>query len=75
VDGIYDSDPRKNPEAKRYDTISYHECLSRQLGVMDAAAFSLCQENSMPIIVFDMMAPGNIARALKGESMGTLVTA
>ncbi len=75
VDGIYDSDPNKNPQAKRYETVSYQECLTRQLKVMDATAFSLCQENNMPIVVFSMNEPGNIHRALVGEPIGTLVTA
>ncbi len=75
VDGIYDSDPNKNPQAKRYETVSYQECLSRQLKVMDATAFSLCEENNMPIVVFSMNEPGNIHRALVGEPIGTLVTA
>jgi uridylate kinase len=75
VDGIYDSDPAKNPNAKRFDTISYQECLTRQLKVMDATAFSLCQENNMPIVVFSMNEAGNIHRALVGESIGTIVTA
>lgn len=75
VDGIYDSDPHKNPQAKRYETVSYQECLTRQLKVMDATAFSLCQENNMPIVVFSMNEAGNIHRALIGEPIGTLVTA
>ena len=75
VDGIYDSDPNKNPQAKRYETVSYQECLSRQLKVMDATAFSLSEENNMPIVVFSMNEPGNIHRALVGEPIGTLVTA
>jgi uridylate kinase len=75
VDGIYDSDPAKNPSAQRFDRISYHECLTRQLKVMDATAFSLCMENNMPIIVFSMNEPGNIRRALTGETLGTLVSA
>ncbi|MEI6533828.1 MAG: UMP kinase, partial [Verrucomicrobiaceae bacterium] len=75
VDGIYDSDPHKNPNAKRYETVSYQECLTRQLKVMDATAFSLCQENNMPIVVFSMNEPDNIHRALVGEPIGTLVTA
>src|ERR1700742_1782483 len=75
VDGIYDSDPAKNPNAKRFDTISYQECLTRQLKVMDATAFSLCQENSMPIVVFSMNEANNIHRALVGEPIGTIVTA
>jgi uridylate kinase len=75
VDGIYDSDPNKNPNAKRFETVSYQECLTRQLKVMDATAFSLCQENNMPIIVFSMNEEDNIRRALVGENIGTLVTA
>ncbi len=75
VDGIYDSDPHKNPDAKRYDRITYQECLGKRLQVMDATAFSLCQENNMPIVVFSMNEPSNIHRALIGEPIGTLVTA
>ncbi|MCE9518066.1 MAG: UMP kinase [Verrucomicrobia bacterium] len=75
VDGIYDSDPHKNPDAKRYEKITYQECLGKRLQVMDATAFSLCQENNMPIIVFSMNEPNNIHRALIGEPIGTLVTA
>ncbi|MCB1226275.1 MAG: UMP kinase [Verrucomicrobiales bacterium] len=76
VDGIYDSDPAKNPDAKRYDRVTFHECLVKQLKVMDAAAFSLCMENNMPIAVFNMNEPGNIRRALTGDlSLATLVTA
>jgi uridylate kinase len=75
VDGIYDSDPKKNPNAVRYDQITYQECLTKRLQVMDATAFSLCQENNMPIVVFSMNEPENIHRALIGEPIGTLVTA
>ena len=74
VDGIYDSDPKKNPDAKRFDTITFHEALTRQLKVMDATAFSLCSENSMPIIVFSMDEPDNVRKALIGEPIGTIVT-
>ena len=74
VDGIYDSDPNKNPQAVRYETVSYQVCLTQQLKVMDATAFSLCQENNMPIIVFSMNEPDNIRKALTGEVTGTLVT-
>jgi len=73
VDGVYDSDPRKNPSAKKFDNISYDEVLSKSLAVADAAAFSLCRENKLPIVVFDLMTNGNIARAVKGEKIGTLV--
>lgn len=75
VDGVYDSDPVKNPKAARYHTITFQECLSQRLKVMDATAFSLCQDNNMPIVVFSMNEPDNIRRALVGEPIGTLVTA
>ncbi len=73
VDGIYDSDPMKNPDAKKYETITYSEALAKRLQVMDSTAFSLCMDNHMPIIVFDMNKPENIRRALMGEKVGTLV--
>jgi uridylate kinase len=73
VDGIYDSDPKKNPEAKRFDRLTYAEALTRRLEVMDSTAFSLCMDNSMPIIVFDMTHPENILRAVRGEKVGTRV--
>ncbi len=75
VDGIYDSDPKKNPNAKRYSQISYGEALQKQLKVMDATAFALCQDNRMPIIVFDLFKAHNIKRVVMGEKVGTLVTA
>jgi uridylate kinase len=75
VDGIYDSDPNKNPDAVRYATIGYRECITKQLGVMDATAFSLCMENNTPIVVFSMNEPDNIRRALVGENVGTIVSA
>jgi uridylate kinase len=74
VDGVYDSDPKKNPDAKRFDTITFHEALTRQLKVMDATAFSLCMENDMPIVVFDMDEPDNVRKALVGEPIGTVVS-
>ena len=73
VDGIYDSDPKKNPAAVRFDTLTYSEAISRRLEVMDSTAFSLCMDNAMPIIVFDMSDPENIIRAVRGEKVGTLV--
>ena len=73
VDGIYDKDPVSNPDATRYDTLSYTEVLSRKLAVMDATAISLCRENKLPILVFDATTPGNIVRAVHGENIGTLV--
>ena len=74
VDGIYDSDPKKNPDARRFDRITYGEALQRRLQVMDSTAFSLCMDNKMPIVVFDMSEPSNIQRAVMGEPVGTLVT-
>jgi uridylate kinase len=74
VDGIYDSDPKKNPKAVRYEKISYLEALQRQLKVMDSTAFSLCMDNKMPIVVFDFFKPHNLKRVVMGEKVGTLVT-
>jgi len=74
VDGIYDSDPKKNPRAKRYSEITYIEALQRQLKVMDSTAFSLCMDNHMPIIVFDLFRPHNLRRVVMGETVGTRVT-
>lgn len=73
VDGVYESDPVKNPEAKRYSRLSFQDAISLQLKVLDGTAFSLCMENHKPIIVFDMIAPDNIYRALVGETVGTIV--
>ena len=74
VDGIYDADPVKNPEAKRFTHITYTDALSRRLQVMDSTAFSLCMDNKMPIIVFDMNKEDNIRLAIEGASVGTLVS-
>jgi uridylate kinase len=73
VDGIYDADPEKHPQARRFDELTYIDVLNRQLQVMDATAISLCMDNSMPILVFNLMQPGNIMRAVQGERIGTLV--
>ena len=73
VDGVYTADPKKDPKATKFDTITYDEVLSKSLAVADAAAFSLCRENKLPIVVFDLMANGNIGRAVRGEKIGTLV--
>ncbi len=73
VDGVYSADPKKNPQATKYDVISYDEVLSKSLAVADAAAFALCRENKLPIVVFDLMKNGNIGRAVRGETIGTLV--
>lgn len=74
VDGIYDSDPEKNPSAVKFDTISYSEAISKNLKVMDMTAFTLCQENQMPIVVFDMNTPGNLHKVVSGQKIGTLVS-
>ena len=73
VDGVYDADPTTHPEAKRFDRISYMDVLSRGLNVMDATATSLCMDNDVPMIVFDLTKTGNIKRALQGEDIGTVV--
>jgi uridylate kinase len=73
VDGVYDSDPRKNPAAVRFDRLDYNEVLTRGLKVMDATAVSLCMDNGLPIVVFDLMGKGNILRAVQGEKIGTIV--
>ncbi len=73
VDGIYDCDPKKHPNAKRFDRLTYLDALQKQLKVMDATAFSLCMDNHMPIIVFDLFKPHNLKRVVMGENVGTLV--
>lgn len=73
VDGIYTADPMKDPKAKRYDQITHAEALSKKLAVMDSTAFSLCQDNRMPIIVFDLFTPGNLKNVVLGKKVGTRV--
>ena len=73
VDGVYSADPRKDKSATKFEFISYDDVLSKSLAVADAAAFSLCRENKLPIIVFNLLEKGNIARAVRGEPIGTLV--
>jgi len=75
VDGVYDKDPKRNPDAKRYERLSYSEALVSRLGVMDSTAFSLCMDNDMPIIVLDLWQPGNLEKAVLGQPVGTLVSA
>ncbi|GAC1443628.1 MAG: UMP kinase [Mycobacteriales bacterium] len=75
IDGVYDDDPRANPDAVKFDAVSYAEVLARALRVADAAAFSLCMDNNLPIVVFNLLEDGNIARAVRGEKIGTLVSA
>ncbi len=74
VDGIYTADPEKFPDATRYTNISFREALNKDLKVMDAAAFALCRENNVPIIVFDMNKKGNLRKVIQGEKIGTLVS-
>jgi uridylate kinase len=74
VDGVYDADPEKHPEAQRYSHVGYTELLSNRLQALDATAVSLAMDNEMPIVVFDMTVPGNIARAVRGDRIGTLIS-
>lgn len=74
VDGVYDTDPKKNADAVRYDSLSFSEALAKRLGVMDSTAMSLCMDNKIPLIVFDLSDPENILRVLKGENIGTILT-
>jgi len=74
VDGIYTADPEKDPTATRFNRITFAECISKNLRVMDMTAFTLCMENNLPIVVFDMNKQGNLRRVVTGEKVGTLVT-
>lgn len=73
VDGVYESDPNTNPQASRLDFITYRDAITKRLGVMDTTALSLCEENNIPIVVFDLFVEGNIQRILSGERVGSLV--
>jgi uridylate kinase len=73
VDGLYDSDPKKNKSARKYDHLSHHEALSQRLQALDSTALSLCMDNSLPIVVFDIFKPGNLKAILSGEHVGTLI--
>uniref|UniRef100_A0A5B7AJS6 UMP kinase n=1 Tax=Davidia involucrata TaxID=16924 RepID=A0A5B7AJS6_DAVIN len=73
VDGVYDDDPRRNPNACLLDTLTYHDVISRDLSVMDLTAITLCQENNIPVVVFNLSKPGNISKAIMGERVGTLI--
>ena len=73
VDGVYDCDPKKNPEAKKYETLTFTEVLSQNLQVMDGTAASLCRDNKLPILVFSLEDPNNIVKAVSGEPIGTVV--
>ena len=74
VDGVYTADPEKNPDAVKYDTLTFDEAYEKQLKIMDMTAFTLCRENNLPILVFDMNTKGNLLKVVKGESIGTIVS-
>jgi uridylate kinase len=73
VDGVYTSDPEKDPDAKKFESISFEEVINRRLKVMDSTAFTMCRENNMPLVVFDINKPGNLIKLIEGDSIGTLV--
>jgi uridylate kinase len=75
VDGVYDADPKKNPDARKFDTLTYIEVINRRLEVMDSTAISLCMDNNLPILVVNLWDPTALERALRGEKVGTLVSA
>ena len=74
VDGVYDSDPEKNSNAKKFDTLTFDQAYDKQLKIMDMTAFTLCKENEIPVVVFDMNSPGNLKKVILGDKIGTLVT-
>ena len=74
MDRIYSDDPRKNPKAKRFETLSFQQAIQKKLRIMDTSALALCQENRMPVRVFDMHKPGNIQKAICGAKIGTLLS-
>jgi uridylate kinase len=74
VDGIYTADPKTDPQATRYDRLTFMQALEQRLNVMDSTAFSLCMDNKIPIVVFDLFSPGNIKRVICGEPIGTVVS-
>jgi uridylate kinase len=73
VDGVYSDDPRKNPAAEKYDKLTYDEVLQKDLKVADATAISLCRDNNLPILVFNLLENGNIKKAINGEKIGTII--
>jgi uridylate kinase len=74
VDGVYSADPKKHADAQRFETLSYEDVITRNLGVMDTAAIALCRDHGMPLRIYDMNTPGNLMRIVRGEPIGTLVT-
>jgi uridylate kinase len=75
VDGVYTADPKKDPSAKRYESLTFGEAISKNLKIMDMTALTMCRENAIPLLVFDFKKPGNIRKAIQGESIGTVVSA
>ena len=75
VDGVYNKDPKNNPDAKRYDVLTFREILDKELGVMDSTSAAMCRDNNMQVLVFSMRDPDNIVRAVQGENIGTVITA
>jgi uridylate kinase len=73
VDGVYTADPEKDPDARKFDNISFEEVIDRKLKVMDSTAFTMCRENNMPVVVFDMNKSGNLMKVVKGTEIGTLI--
>lgn len=74
IDGVYTADPKKDPSATRYEKLTFREAIDKRLKIMDATALAMCQEQNLPVLVFDFKKPGNITRAIAGESVGTLIT-
>jgi uridylate kinase len=74
VDGVYTSDPEKDPKAEKYSTLSFEEAIAKRLKIMDSTAFTMCRENNLPVVVFDMNEPGNLCSIIEGETIGTLVS-
>ena len=74
VDGVYTDDPEKNPSAKKYDRLTFQEAYEKDLKIMDLTAFTLCEENNIPIVVFNINQPGNLKKLLGGEKLGTLIS-
>jgi uridylate kinase len=74
VDGVYTSDPEKDSSAKKFDSISFEDVINKRLKVMDSTAFTMCRDNNMPLVVFDMNKPGNLSKLIDGDHIGTLVS-
>jgi len=75
VDGVYDRDPEEHPDAKLYDAVSFNEAIAKDLRILDPTAFTLCRDNNLPVVVFNILKPGMLQAATRGENIGTLVNA